>query len=97
MIDQGHTSTLNFCVAHPGKAPRWFGACKVGQKGVQGKVPGACGGRTQARLFVKSIDGAIVLKINRKGSELGTVKATPASPAAGFGGRATAASILAPM
>jgi hypothetical protein len=46
---------------------------------------------------MESIGDYIVLKTNKIDSMLGIAKLTQVSPAAGFGGRAAAASILALM
>lgn len=64
---------------------------------VRGTGSGACGVRTQGRFSMESIGDAIVLKGKQIDSTLGIAKSTQESSAAGFGGRAAAASILAPM
>jgi hypothetical protein len=53
--------------------------------------------RAETRPGVDSVGDAIVLKIKQIISTLGIARLTRESPAAGFGGRAAAASILAPM
>ena len=53
--------------------------------------------QTETRPGVDSIGDAIMLKVKQISLALEIARLTRESPAAGFGGRAAAASILAPM